>query len=89
MVPDYIVPVKDIPQQLHYLPHLVCEKLLARVQKGKAKITDSYNTGTTSTSTQGWYVEFNVWLNEMNIANLLSIPMLENDGYIVSTHTKK
>ena len=30
-----------------------------------------------------------MWLNEMGIANLLSIPMLENAGYIVSTHTKK
>ena len=25
----------------------------------------------------------------MGIPNLLSIPMLENSGYIVSTHTKK
>ena len=31
------------------------KELLARVQKGKAKITGSCNEGTTSTNTQGWY----------------------------------
>ena len=29
-----------------------------------------------------------MWLNERGIANLLSIFMLEDEGYIVSTHTK-
>ena len=33
--------------------------------------------------------EFHAWLNEQRIANLLSIPMLEADGYIISSHTKK
>ena len=49
----------------------------------------SCNSGMTSTNTQGWYGEFKVWFNEMGIANLLLFPMLENAGYIVSTHTKK
>ena len=52
-------------------------------------MTGSCNDGTTSTNTQGWYGEFKVWLNEMGITNILSIPMLENAGYIVSTHTTK
>ena len=30
-----------------------------------------------------------MWLNDMGIPNLLSIPMLENSGCIVYTHTKK
>ena len=64
-------------------------EFLARVQKGKATMTGSYNTGTTSTNTQGWYGEFKFWLNEMGIANLLPIPMLDNAWYSVSTHTKK
>ena len=29
-----------------------------------------------------------MWLNERGIANLLSIPMIEDASYIVSTHTK-
>ena len=52
-------------------------------------MTGSCNVGTTSTNTHGWYGEFKVWLNEMEIANLLSTPMLENYGYIVFTLTKK
>ena len=48
----------------------------------------SYNAGTVTTNTRGWYGEFKVWLNERGIANLLSIPMIKDAGYIVSTHTK-
>ena len=47
------------------------------------------NAGKTSTSKQGMYGRFTIWLNERGIANLLSIPMLEKAGYIVITHTKK
>ena len=48
----------------------------------------SCNAGTVSTNTKGWYGYFQVWLNKKGIANLLSIRMLEEAGYIVSTHTK-
>ena len=65
------------------------KEFLDMVHKGKSTMSGSCNVGTTSTNIQGWYGEFKVWLNEMGIANLLLIPMLENDGYIVSTHTKK
>ena len=47
------------------------------------------NAGTTSTSRQGSYEQSCVWLKERVIANLLSVPMLEEAGYIVSSHTKK
>ena len=30
-----------------------------------------------------------MWLNVRVIANLISVPMLEEAGYIVSSHTKK
>ena len=36
---------------------------------------------------KGWYKNFQVWLNEQGIVNLLSIPMLEEAGYKVTTHT--
>ena len=48
----------------------------------------SCNAGTVTTNTKGWYGEFKVWLNERGIANQFSIPVLEDFGYIVSTHTK-
>ena len=46
------------------------------------------NAGTVTTNTRGWYGEFKVWLNDKGISNLLSTPMLEDAGYIVSTHTR-
>ena len=33
------------------------------------------------------YGYFQVWLNKKGIADLISIPMLEASGYIISTHT--
>ena len=36
---------------------------------------------------KGWYNNFQVWLNERGIVNLLSIPMLEEAGYKASVHT--
>ena len=48
-----------------------------------------YKASTTSTSRQGSYGQSCVWLNEQGIANLLSVPMLKEAGYIVSSHTKK
>ena len=65
------------------------KEFLTWVHKGKATMTGSCNVGTTSTNTQGWSGEFKLWINEMGIANILLIPMLEKAGYIVSTHTNK
>ena len=48
----------------------------------------SCNAKTVSTNTKGWYGYFQVWSNKKGITNLLSTPMLEETGYIVSTHTK-
>ena len=50
-------------------------------------VNGSCNAGTVTTNTRGWYGKFEVWLNERGISNLLSIPMLEDAGYIVSTDT--
>ena len=55
---------------------------------GKTAMNGICNDGTVTNNTRGWYVEFKVWMNERGIANLFSIPMLEDAGYIVSTHTK-
>ena len=55
---------------------------------GNTAMNGSCNVGTVTTNTRGWYGEFKVWINERGISNLMSIPMLEYAGYIVSTHTK-
>ena len=39
------------------------------------------------TKMKGTYGDFQVWLKKKVIANLISIPMLEASGYIISTHT--
>ena len=36
---------------------------------------------------KGKYGDFQVWVNKKGIVELISIPMLEASGYIVSTHT--
>ena len=63
------------------------KEFLCEVREGKSTINDSCNAGTVSINTKGWYGDFKVWLNKKGIANLLSIPMLEAAGYLVSTHT--
>ena len=55
-------------------------EFLDRVYSGKKATNGSCNAGTVTTNTRGWYDEFKVWLNERGIANLLSIPMLEDAG---------
>ena len=47
------------------------------------------NAGTVTLKKKGWYKNFQVWLNKQGIVNLLSIPMLEEAGYKVSTHTDR
>ena len=50
-------------------------------------MTGSCNAGTTRITKRGFYGDLQVWLNEQGIANLISIPMLDVDGYTVSTDT--
>ena len=46
-------------------------------------MTGSCNAGTTRITKRGFYGDLQVWLNEKGVANLISIPMLEKDGYSV------
>ena len=48
----------------------------------------SCNAGTVSTRKKGRFGEFEVWYNKYGMANLLSVPMLEADGYTIATHTE-
>ena len=49
-------------------------------------MTGRCNAGTTVTKMKGTYGDFQVWINKKGIADLISIPVLEASGYIVSTH---
>ena len=53
-------------------------EFLDMVYSGKTEINGSCNAGTVTTNTRSWYSELKVWLNERGIANLLSIPILED-----------
>ena len=48
-------------------------------------MTGNCNAGTTRITKKGSYGDLQVWLNKQGVANLISIPMLEADGYTVST----
>ena len=63
-------------------------EFLDRVYLGNTAMNGGFNEGTVNTNTRGWYGKLKVWLNERGIANLLSIPTLEDAGYIVSNHKK-
>ena len=69
--------------------YFFAKEFLWNIEEGDTTLTGSCNAGTTVTNTRGWWGEFQAWLNKQGIANLLSIPMLEAAGYVVSSHTKK
>ena len=45
------------------------------------------NAGVTSTSTKGELGMFDMWVNDNGIANLISVPQLEKDGFHATTDT--
>ena len=47
------------------------------------------NAGVSTSNEKGFYGLWNFWLNEQGIANLLSIPQLEKDGYTIDYNTKR
>ena len=47
------------------------------------------NAGVSTSNEKGFYGLWNFWLNEQGIANLLSIPQLEKDGYTIDYNTKQ
>ena len=64
-------------------------ELLTNISDSPTIMKGRCNAGTTSTRRQGSYGQSCVWLDKRGIANLLSVPILEESGYIVSSHTKK
>ena len=58
------------------------------IYEGAGAMNGNCNAGTTRITKRGYYRRLRVWLNENGIANLISIPKLEADGYVVRTDTK-
>jgi hypothetical protein len=65
------------------------KEFLRDVCKGSSTMNGSCNAGTVLLKQKGWYKNFQVWLNERGIVNLLSISMLDEAGYKVSMHTNQ
>ena len=63
------------------------KRFLRDVKEGSSVMNGRCNAGITRTNKRGMREDFQVWLNEHGIANLLSITMLEKAGYKVSMHT--
>ena len=47
------------------------------------------NAGVSTSNEKGFYGLWNFWINEQGIANLLSIPQIEKDGYTIDYNTKR
>ena len=65
------------------------EWCLDNIRTVGVSLTGHCNAGTTTSTKKGLYGEFEMWLNTKGIANLLSIPQLEEDGYTVDYNTKR
>ena len=65
------------------------KEFLRDITEGSSTMSGSCNAGTVLLQKKGWYKNFQVWLNEKGIVNLLSIPMLEDVGCEVCAHTDR
>ena len=63
--------------------------MLSDVHKVSTMLRGNCNAGVTSTNVKGYYGLWEFWLNKKGIANLLPIPQLEKDGYVVDYNTKR
>ena len=72
---------------MHVLSHLFVREFLKNTEEDGSTMDRNGNAGSVLLKKKGWYKNFQVWLNKREIVNLLSIPMLEEAEYKVSTHT--
>jgi hypothetical protein len=81
------------PQQLYLdstssFHKVFTEEHLDNLRLAGATLCANCNAGTNFATKKGWYRNlFNLWLVHNGIANLLSLPQLETDGFTVSYHT--
>ncbi len=82
------------PQQLYLdstssFHQVFTEEHLDNLRLAGTTLRADCNAGTNFATKKGWYRNlFNLWLVRNSIANLLSLPQLEADGFTVSYHTR-
>ena len=52
-------------------------------------IQGNCNVGASTSYEKGFFGLWDLWINEQGIANLLSIPKLEKDGYVIDYNTNR
>ena len=62
--------------------------MLENVHIVNAVLRGNCNAGVTKTNRKGYRSLFEFWLNECGSLNLLFIPQLEKDGFVVDYNTK-
>ena len=65
------------------------EWYLKNIQEVELHLKGHCNIGVTTCKEQGYYGVFKMWVNCNGIANLLSIPQLEEDDYVIDYNTKR
>mmetsp|Transcript_35164 Transcript_35164/g.35374 ORF Transcript_35164/g.35374 Transcript_35164/m.35374 type:complete len:249 (+) Transcript_35164:788-1534(+) len=63
--------------------------ILKNVKTVGTVLQGNCNAGVSTSQEKGVYGLWSFWLNEKDIANILSIPQLEKDGYTIDCNTKK
>ena len=64
------------------------KEFLMNIYECAGAMNRNCNAGTKRITKRGYYGRLRVWLNENGIANLISIPKIEADGYVFRTDTK-
>ena len=63
--------------------------MLSNVKTGNTVLQGKLQRGVSTSQEKGIYGLCTFWLNEKGIANLLSIPQLEKDGYTIDYNIKQ
>ena len=62
-------------------------KCLKNIRKRNTVLRGNCNAGVTTSTRKGVLGLFYMWINKKGIANLLSTPQLEDDGYRITCDT--
>jgi len=66
----------------------ISEWALRDIHEVEKALNGHCNAGVACHKRMGYYGPFKMWFNPNGIANLLSLPQLEEEGWVVSYHTK-
>ena len=66
---------------------MFCKRYLKNIRQAGKTLLGNCNADVTSTTMKGNLGIFEMWFNESGVANILSIPQLEENGFRVTTDT--